>query len=205
MQDWCQERGLNVNKNMLVLASGTAVAVLGIAGCSQGSSETYRYEVSGTVESAQVDYECKGDLNTDPIAFVAGRGGGTGSSTRKSSGGSRSSSKAKAGSSEARTPSARSTTPATAPTGKSKTPSSARATAALKPNKGVSLSKKPDKPERVTKVKPPKYKSKPKGCRNEYELFVRNKDGLFEQDVRQVDYERCSDKPRELFPACTSN
>lgn len=191
---------MSVNKKTMMLVTGTAIGAFGLIGCGAGSSSTFKYEVSGTVEAAQVDYECGGDvdLDADPVAFVAGKGKGTGPSARKSSGGSTKSS------SKTKDQGSRPSTATKAPTAKAKTPGPA-ASVPTAPNRGVTLSKKPDKPERVIKVKPPKYKSKPRGCRNEYELFVRNKDGLFEQDVREVDYDRCSDKPRELFPACTSN
>lgn len=193
---------MNVNKKTIAILAGSVVLPLGLVGCSEGSGKTYSYEVSGTVEAAHVDYECEGDLAMEPAAFVAG---GTKPRPKKADPGGSSSDSDSSGDAKKGESAKKDVAASKAPA--SKTPSKAPASASKAPAKpgGVKLSKKPDKPERVTKVKPPKYKHKPKGCHEEYELYVKNREGLFEQDVREVDYDRCSDKARESFPACTKN
>lgn len=75
-------------------------------------------------------------------------------------------------------------------------------------NKGVKLSKKPDKPERIKsgKVPGPKFKFAGDGCETEYEIFVLADDGyLYEQDVRKSDFDNCAQMrvKKKLFPLCT--
>lgn len=167
-----------MNKKMTVLTTGTCVLLLGLCGCK---SDAYTYDVSGTVEGAQVDYECGEDPSLNMVAFnvLSARatkkpgsesgGNGSGSTSRRTG----------------------------TPVPKAK-PSKSPA--------GVKLDKKPEKPERINSVpKSPKFTTPQKGCEVEYELFVRNDDGLFEQDVREVDYTKCSDVESEEFPACTSD
>lgn len=192
MQGWHLERGLSVNKKTGVVVTGTAILSLVVMGCSGGGSETYSYEVSGTVEAAQVDYECEGDLALDPLSFAVAGAGSKPQTLRVRSADSDSSRSDVAASASPRRKGPARTTPSKAPVGK---------TPAVP--KGVKLPKRPDKPERVTRVEPPAHKSKPEGCEEEHELFIRNADGLFEQDVREVDYDRCSDEVSESFPACT--
>ena len=50
---------------------------------------------------------------------------------------------------------------------------------------------------------PPKKVSKPQGvsCKTEYELYIANGDGLFEQDVTSEHYEKCTETKQ--FPDCT--
>lgn len=179
---------MNVNKKTIAILTGTVILPMTAVGCSGGSDKTYSYEVSGVVEAAQVDYECKGDLDLEPASFTAGR---TKPEPKKAESDD-SSSDSDFGDSEKKKPAKKDVAASKAPA--SKAPSKSG---------GVKLSKKPDKPERVTKIKPPKCKHK--GCHEEYELFVKNREGLFEQDVRKVDYDNCLDKAREHFPACTKN
>jgi hypothetical protein len=195
---------LNVNKKTIAVLTGTVILPLAAVGCSGGSSKTYSYEVSGVVEAAQVDYECKGDLDMEAASFVVGRAK---PKPKKADSGDSSSD---SGDNKQEEPAKKNVATPKAPANKapSKAPASRTpASRSKEPAKsgGVKLSKKPDKPERVTKIKPPKYKHKPKGCHEEYELFVKNREGLFEQDVRKVDYDNCLDKARERFPACTKN
>lgn len=181
------ERGLNVNKKKILATAGSVFLALGAFGCSGGGGKTYSYKVTGTVEAAHIDYECGDSLSMEPVGFNAGRGGGS------SSGGSRSGGSGTSGGSKGR-----------GTVNKDNSSSSVQKDSKRPASTGVRLTKKPDKPERVSRVEVPAFASKPKGCKEEYELFVRNRDGLFEQDVRKVDYERCSDKAREKFPACTA-
>ncbi|MCP9209670.1 hypothetical protein [Streptomyces cucumeris] len=74
-----------------------------------------------------------------------------------------------------------------------------------KTSSGSKLPNKPTEPERVPKIPSRGHGKKSKGCKVEYELYIKNSDGLFEQDVRQVDYDKCLDRKRERFPACTDS
>lgn len=202
-----------MNKKTAMIGAVVLGSVLTVSGCK---GDTYQYEVSGTVDTQQLDYEnCpKGSLAMDLVAFDAGHGKGNSSGSgskgdSKSSKGdtkSDSDSKAKADSGSKASPKASSTgrssgrSTSSTPTGKS----SATATKTARP-KGVTLNKKPEKPEKVTSV--PKSGKWRKGCDTEYEIFVRSdKDGeLYEQDVRKVDYENCLEAPGDpkYFPGCT--
>lgn len=197
MQYWDQERGLIVNKKLCAIIAGTAVVSLGMSACGSGDKK-YEYDVSGRVQAQHVDYDCEDDLDADPVAFVAGKGRGGGSSGKKGS----AARSVRKGSDASRPP--RRSAPAASSV--SKVPSAERsASKSAKPVGGVQLSKKPAKPVRVFKVSPPKYKVKPKGCETEYELFIKNDKGLFEQDVREVDYSNCLARKRDLFPECTKH
>lgn len=167
-----------MNKKTSVIAASVIAGALALSGCS---NESYEYELSGTVEAGQVDYDCPNDLAMAPVALSKPNPGprsGAKQEKRKTGG--------------AHT---------------SKTPGKETKSSSPKnvPDDGVKLSKKPEKPERIRKVPAVKHASKPKGCEVEYELFVQNSEGLFEQDVRQVDFDKCMDEKREPFPACTKN
>jgi hypothetical protein len=208
MQYWLLERGLNVNKNLVATATGIVILALGAFGC-QDSDKKYEYEVSGVVEAVQTDYECGEDLALEPAAFPAGKGKGSSGSRSKTSG---SSSESGASSAQqgggggnvaaSKPPSRKTEAPLPHRTSKAPAASTARPNGDVHKS-GVQLSKKPAKPKRVTRIVPPKESKRPEGCETEYEVFVRNGDGLFEQDVRKVDYIHCSDQVREQFPACT--
>lgn len=160
--------------NKRTVAFSGGIAALALA-LSACGSDSYEYQVSGVVEAAQVDYDCHG-LSMEAAAFVVKPVPRRTAKTSK---------------------------PATKRQGSGSGTSSGTVRKAPS-NKGVKLTKKPDKPERVFKVPTVKYKTKRHGCKNEYELFVRNRDGLFEQDVRKVDYDKCLDRKREPFPRCTN-
>lgn len=194
-----------MNKKFRTIAAGATVGILALTGCTE---DTYGYEVSGTVEARQIDYDCPNeDVAMDAVAFVAGSGRGSGSGKSSKSSGKSSDAKSdkNSGSSDSvdrapnSAPSSRSTK---APTTSSTTRPSTPATRA---SGGVKLKKKPAKPEKVKGDKAPKplYAKKPKGCETEYELYVRNDDGLFEQDVRREDYDNCTEG--EKFAACTES
>jgi hypothetical protein len=197
-----------MNKNLVTTATGIVILALGAFGC-QDSGKKYRYEVSGVVEAVQTDYECGEDLALEPAAFVAGKGGG-GSSGKKSgtSGSGSNADGVQQGGDSGRVaatkpPNKKAEAPS--PRRTSQSPATSRPNSGAPQKSGVQLSKKPAKPKRVTKIVPPKGSKRPEGCETEYEVFVRNSDGLFEQDVRKVDYDHCSDQVREPFPACTEN
>jgi len=214
---------LNVNKKTMTIVSGVATGILALSACGSG---TYDYQVSGAVQAQQLDYDCPNEnVAMEAVAFVAGKGGG-----KKSGGGSagKKSSDKKADSDSAieqeakqepvkkptPTPSAKS---GTSRRGTSSTPSQKSSpkpspTATKVKNKGVKLKQKPEKPEKLKGKQVPKlkYKVKPHGCETEYEIFVLTDDGdLYEQDVRQVDYEKClaaeipTGLKSKLFPLCT--
>ncbi|MBD3004771.1 hypothetical protein [Streptomyces sp. 5-10] len=72
---------------------------------------------------------------------------------------------------------------------------------------GVKTGKKPQAPKKVDKLPSvpdgPDYKpgKKPgKSCKPEYELFIKNSEGIFEEDVEADHYDQC-DKG-EKFPEC---
>ncbi|MFE0472456.1 hypothetical protein ACFW2V_12665 [Streptomyces sp. NPDC058947] len=164
----------------------------------------YEYGISGTVQAWQVDYECGDSLAMEPAAFTDGKGKGGGSSSRKQGGGYDSSDTGEALQGSTPKPLTKNTSTPSAPR-MSKTPPTARPTASpTKAVKGVKLTEKPDRPVRITKVPSPTYTTKPRGCETEYELFIQNDSGLFEQEVRRVDYNHCS-KRGHKFPACTSS
>lgn len=199
-----------MNKKTVMIASGATGLILTLGACG---TETYEYQVSGIVETQQVDYECPGvDIAMDAVAFEAKPvpkkkpdGNSANDSEVKAKPTpkpSSSTTKPSSGSSKKGTPTAKSSPTASASkTGKtSKKPS----------NKGVKLNKKPEKPEKVKNGKVPKlkYTFKPKGCEAEYEIFVTDGSGnLYEQDVRKVDYDRCAQLrvKTKLFPGCTTS
>jgi hypothetical protein len=174
---------------------GSAALLTLAAACTGGSS--YQYRVSGMVEAAQIDYDCHQNLAMEPAGFVTGNRGRTSSSS-----GSGSSNLRKA-------PTPRRTSPSRPQGGSSvRQPGLSKKTPVTKKpsSRGVTLSRKPDKPERITKVPIPKYRHKPHGCKvDDYELFIRNSNGLFEQDVRHVDYLNCTERKLMAFPRCTKN
>lgn len=167
-----------MNKKTAVFAACTVSGVLALSGCSKPS---YEYEMYGIVTSGQVDYDCPADVAMAAVGYVAGP------KPKPNTNGSHS----QEGPGKKPTPSKRvpdSVIPAKKPSGK-----------------GVKLDEKPDKPERINTIPAVKHSKKSKGCKAEYELFVENPDGLFEQDVRKVDYDKCMNEKREPFPACTKN
>lgn len=188
----------------MTIASGVATGILALSACAP---ETYEYEVSGTVQAQQVDYDCPGeDVALDAVAFVARTGGTSGGKgSRSSNSGSGSSSSDSDSGSSKNSGSSNSGGSSSGSSGSSSSKGSSPATKAPK-NKGVTLSKKPKKAEKLKGKKTPKvkYKFKPKGCETEYEIFVLADDGsLYEQDVRKVDYDKCEAAERKLFPLCT--
>lgn len=178
-----------MNKRIAVVAAGALTGVLVLSGCANTS---YEYEVSGTVEAGQIDYDCPDGAAMDTVVFIAKSKPG-GSGTSGSSG------------KTAKKPSTSTGSNKTAD--KDSTPSKSTPTTPVKKpsGKGVKLSEKPDKAERVSKVPKVQHPANLSGCETEYELFVKNADGLFEQDVRKVDYDKCTDSGRESFPSCTKN
>lgn len=188
-------------KSSLILAS-TIGAMSLLVGCG---ADTYRYEVSGLVEERQIDQDCPGeDVAMEPIGFSAGRpkpkprpvSSDTDSDTVEAP--------------PARTQAPRATrTPSSAPTGsqnptRTQNPTPTRSAPTSRPvnnTKGVKLDKKPAKPVKVPKFLKAALPLSLAGCKEEPELFIRNDDGLFEQDVRRIDYDKCL--KGDPFPACT--
>lgn len=216
-----KEKGSSAkNFRRAVLAGiGSGAALTLVAACS--GSGSYGYEVSGVVEAAQVDYDCPRNLSMEPVGFVTGKHRRTTSSTGGSKSSSSSNSSSQSGSVDLGKAVTQKTSTPKAPAPRASTPKSrggavrqgggsiaskAPTTTKSPTRKGVVLSKKPDAPERISKVPALKYRYKPRGCKvDDYELFVRNNDGLFEQDVRHADYINCTDRKRMPFPACTAN
>lgn len=187
-----------MNKKFRTIAAGATVGILALTGCTE---DTYSYEVSGTVEARQIDYDCPNeDVAMDAVAFVAGKGGTSGGGSRSGSGGSSGGSSGKSSGSTGKSGKGSGSTSTSGGTlGSSSTGKS------TKTGSGVKLKKKPAKPEKIKggKVPKPLYAKKPKGCETEYELYIRNDDGLFEQDVRREDYDNCTEG--EKFAACTES
>jgi hypothetical protein len=185
------ERRLNVNKEKAVIRTsfyrvivagiGAASLVLTSSACS-GSA--YEYDISGVVQSGQIDYDCPRHLSMEDMGFITGSGDGKSPSKRSSSSSSsrrsKSTKKADRAGPEVRVKSS--------------------------PKSGARLSKKPDKPQRITGIPKPRYVKKPRGCAvDDYELYILNGDDLYEQDVRRVDYDKCLDTKHEHFPRCTND
>jgi hypothetical protein len=134
----------------------------------------YSYAVSGHVVGKKIDWDCDGHAMA-PVAFTrTSRGSGAG--TRKNG-----------------------TT--------RKNPSIPKAPA--NGSGGVPLKKQPHQPRKLggfTLPHLPKATKRPKGCSHgsaDYEMFIKNDDGIFEQDVTSEHYERC--EGGEKFPACTAD
>lgn len=211
-----------MNKKTVMIASGAAGLILTLSACG---TETYEYQVSGTVQDQWLDYDCPGeDIAMDAVAFVAGTGkgsstGGGGKGTKSDSKGSSKKDsgdgdKDKKGSDKKKNEQSKKPSTGTASSGGSTggtSKSSPTAKASTK-NKGVKLKSKPEKAEKIKngKLPKPKYRFKPEGCDNEYEIFVLDANGdLYEQDVRKADYDKClaakvrSGQSKKLFPLCT--
>lgn len=187
-------------KSSLILAS-TIGAISLVAGCA---GDSYRYEVSGVVEARQIDYDCPGeDVAMAPIGFQAAVAGRPKPPPRSNTSTSDTPDTAEAPRSSNRTPSTAPSKAASSAPGRSAPASSApvRTERPVKKSKGVKLDKKPAKPVKVPKFLKAALPLSLAGCKEEPELFIRNADGLFEQDVRRVDYDRCPEKSD--FPACT--
>lgn len=178
-------------KSGLVLAS-TIGAISMVVGCG---ADTYRYEVSGTVEERQIDYDCPGeDVAIEPVGFQAGR------SKPKPKPKNNTSDDASSADSPTAAPKterpSRTSAPIAAPT---RTGSPTKAPKGG--TKGVELKEKPAKPVKIPKFLKAAIPISLVGCKEEPELFVRNADGLFEQDVRREDFDKCL--KGDVFPACT--
>lgn len=194
-------------KKTVVIASGVAAVALFATGCS--GSDKYEYGVSGKVQSQQIDYDCPGEnLSMEPVGFgekTTGGSGGKSSSRSTTSDGDGNGNAGKA----KKEPSQKKDESDGGGTGGGSNSGSNKVSKPSKKNKGVKLSKKPDSPQKVKKATK-SFDVKPKGCENEYEIFVLDKKGnLYEQDVRKIDYNKClaakvpSGEKAKLFPLCT--
>lgn len=188
---------MNVNKKTAMIASGIAGTILALSACGTGS---YEYQVSDVVQAEQIDWDCPGeDIAMDAVAFVA-------KPTKPSKTSKKSDSKKSDDKGDNKKDSKKSSK--SAKSGDTKTSDKKSATPKPVKNKGVKLSKKPDKPERIKsgKVPGPKFKFAGDGCETEYEIFVLADDGyLYEQDVRKSDFDNCEQMrvKKKLFPLCT--
>lgn len=196
-----------MNKRTVTFLGGTVGAILALSACG---GSTYQYGVSGQVLSQQVDIECpKTNLSMEAVSFDTGKHKAKTGSGHKSSSKSKASKEPKAEKSKkaSKSKGSKSTSPKTSPT----TTATKRPTQKSVRNVGVSLSKKPEKPEKlkglgVPHQKNPKFR---KGCEREYEIFILSGGHLYEQDVRKVDYNNCQRAwaPKgqiyKLFPLCT--
>jgi hypothetical protein len=189
-----------MNKKTAAIVSGTAGLILTLGACS---TATYQYKVSGTVQGQQITYNCPGkSVAMDIVSFE------TGGKKKRNSGSNTAPSPRPLVSKK---PTGRNTQKPSSGVTTSNTskPSPSATTAKVKSNTGVTLSEKPEAPELAKNgtVPTPAYRSRPKGCKvDDYEIFVLNGSGdLYEQDVRKVDYDRCSrfKGTVKLFPRCT--
>lgn len=188
-----------MNKKTVMFAAGAAGVILTLSACG---ADSYEYQVSGDVVSQQVDYKCpKKTLSMEAVAFTTGSHKG---SSNSDSGSSPKSTKTPSATSSKRGAGTGTSTPRSTTRTASPTPSPK-----VLGNKGVTLSSKPDKPEKLRSVPRPVVWHK--GCKvDDYEIFVQAKDGtLYEQDVRKADYDNCAragipkGKKYKLFPLCT--
>lgn len=194
-----------MNKRTVTFLGGTVGAILTLSACG---GSTYQYGVSGQVLGQQVDIECpKTSLSMEAVSFDTGKHKAKTKAKSKTTSSKSKEPKAEKSKKASKSKGSKSTSPKTSPT----------ATATKRPtqkpvrNVGVSLSKKPEKPEKlkglgVPHQKNPKFR---KGCEREYEIFVLSSGHLYEQDVRKVDYNNCQRAwaPKgqiyKLFPLCT--
>lgn len=199
-----------MNKKALTFLGGTAGFIFALSACS---GDTYEYTVSGDVVSQQIDYKCpKGTLSMEAVAFTTGKHKSTRSGSSSDSGTASSPKPTKTSSNGA---GRRATSPSPTPTRTASATSTATPVRTATPtpapvrNKGVTLSSKPDKAEKLRAL--PKALVWHKGCKvDDYEIFVVDKKGdLYEQDVRKADYNNCAragipkGKKYKLFPLCT--
>lgn len=198
-----------MNKKTVAITSSAVAIAMALSACG---TKSYSYDVSGTVEGQQVDYDCPGeDLAMSAVAFVTGKSGSSGGSSSSSSGKSSSSSSGSSGGSKSGSGSS-SQRQGSSSGSNSNSNSNSKSDPKPVKNKGVKLDKKPDRPERLKSMTLPRLlvPASLKGCEKEYEVFVLAKDGyLYEQDVREVDYRKCEDakipagQKAKLFPLCT--
>lgn len=172
-----------MNKKIAAIAAGAVITALPLSGCS---NESYWYAISGVVEDGQVDHDCPDGGPMEGVAFPVSTAPANRSPAR-SNPGSPTGKKAE---------SIKPVAPPPALRGSSRT-------ASRKEAGGVKLTKRPEKPEQIYRIPVIKHAKALKGCATEYELFVRNDAGLFEQEVRQADYDKCLDQKLESFPVCT--
>lgn len=197
-----------MNKSTVTILGGTVGLILTVSACG---GSTYDYEVSGQMVDQQISVECpKGALSLEAVSFEV-KGGGKGGKKGKAK-----SKKAKKNSSTSQqsrpTASATPKAPSTRVTSTPGVTPSTKTTRKPVKNVGVTLSEKPEKPERLKGLTVPKQNTTiwRKGCETEYEIFVLAKDGfLYEQDVRLVDYKKCRNaktpkgQDKKPFPLCT--
>ena len=180
-----------MNKKNIVIVSGTVAALFTLSACG---GDKYEYEAKGKVVANQIEWEdCDMEqLSMDLVSFSSKTGGTSGGGGKGNS---------NSGSSKSNSTSGGSTSGDSTSGG-----SGGNVNVKKNENKGVKLSEKPSKPEKLKKLPKLNVTSKGKGCEAEYELFVQEPDGdLWEQDVRKADYEKCIAQFKQLFPACTRN
>lgn len=175
------------------ITAGVMAAIVTAAGC--GNNETYEYGVSGTVEARQIDYDCPDAFSMEAVGYVAGRGGGSKSKSR----------------SPKNRPPAKKSNPRSGPNsgvdrprvqGPTQGGSGQAPKSQPRVKSDASLTKKPSKPKKLAKMPELNRSFSSEGCETEYELFIRSNGELFEQEVRQVDHDNCTETSQ--FPACVT-
>lgn len=163
--------------------TATVIAVPALALALSACGGDYSYGVTGRVAGKQIDWDCHGHALA-PVAFARTSGGRGTTGSRSTTGGS----------------SYRKSTSGSTTSGKKTT------TGGSSSSGGTSLKKKPRKPKKLHGFDLHDLNHsthRPSGCTRssaEYELYVKNDDGLFEQDVTSDHYKRCA--KGEKFPSC---
>lgn len=177
--------------NKTRIAASTALTALLLTSC--GGDETYRYEISGSVQDRQIGYDCPGeDTELEPVAFTRSSGGGG----RSSGSGSRSSGRSSHSGGDSTTSGGSGAKDGTS--GRSR-----QAPSRPKEPVGAKLTKAPKKPRKISKIPSIPLVLATDRCEAEHYLYLRADGDLYVQEVRAEDYRRCDES--DPFPACTAD
>lgn len=165
-----------MKKFPMFAVGAVASASLVLTGCGGGDDKASapEYEVTGKVDTRWIEYKCKNlSLGMDNVAFVQ-------------------SSRPKKDKDKDDKKKDKKEKKSADPTKKASSSPSASAPSPVKVSAKDVPTGKPKKPRGYS----PKY------CTAEYELFIKNGDGIFEQDVPYAHYEKCTED--EKFSSCAA-
>lgn len=181
-----------MKKNLMVAVVAASASIGLIAGCSGGDDvqDAPDYSVEGKVYSKWINYDCKAH-GMAPMAFeVLPQGKSGGSSGGSKNKGTEDTGSVDSGNKGTVTKPSATSKPPTTSGGSSGGVATTKAPSAVKVSPSSIPTGTPTKPSGYSK----------KWCTTEPELFVQNKDGIFEQDVKSDEYDMCAVK--EKFPSC---
>lgn len=163
-----------MKKTLMFSIGAVASASLALTGCGGGDDKAAapEYAVTGKVDTRWIEYECKNVALSMDNVAFVQT-----SKPKKDSTKDTKKEKEKKGDTSTKKPSATPTPAASAP---------------VKVSPGQVPTGKPKKPRGYS----PKY------CTTEYELFIKNGDGIFEQDVPYAHYAKCEED--EKFSSCAA-